>query len=58
MLAEGDAGYADRTGFDLHLSLSSPAIDRGNPFSFPATDIDGDPRPRGPAPDAGADEAG
>jgi hypothetical protein len=58
LLTTGDAGYVNRIGFDLHLSLSSPAIDRGNPFSFPATDIDGDPRPLGPAPDAGADEAG
>jgi hypothetical protein len=58
LLPGGDAGYADRGGFNLHLSLSSPAIDRGDPLSFPPVDIDGDPRPQGLAPDAGADEAG
>jgi hypothetical protein len=58
VLLDGNAGYVDRQSFDLHLSVSSPAVDRGNPFSFPATDIDGDPRPLGAAPDAGADEAG
>jgi hypothetical protein len=56
LLPGGDAGYVARGAFDLHLMPGSPAIDRGNPLAFPATDIDGDPRPQGPAPDAGADE--
>ena len=41
---------------DLHLSAGSPAIGRGDPAGYPATDIDGQRRPRGSAPDAGADE--
>jgi chitodextrinase len=49
-------GFADQSSLDLHLLAGSPAIDAGDPASFPATDIDGDPRPAGGAPDAGADE--
>jgi chitodextrinase len=45
-------------GFDLHLGLGSAAINAGDAGSFPATDIDGEARPRGSGPDAGADEAG
>jgi chitodextrinase len=41
---------------DLHLQAGSPAVDNGDPSSFPTTDIDGQLRPIGPAPDAGADE--
>jgi hypothetical protein len=43
---------------DLHLLTSSAAIDAGDPANFPATDIDGQLRFFGFAPDAGADEAG
>ena len=50
------AGLVDPTGFDLHLRPDSAAINSGNPLSFPTTDIDGDQRPMGGAPDAGADE--
>jgi hypothetical protein len=39
---------------DLHLS-GSGAVDAGNPVG-PAKDIDGQSRPMGTAPDAGADE--
>jgi hypothetical protein len=56
LLLDGDAGYADRAALDLHLTPSSPAVDRGNPAGFPTHDIDGDARPGGSAPDAGADE--
>ena len=51
-------GFVDAGSGNLHLTASSPAINRGDPTSFPATDIDGNVRPMGPAPDAGADEAG
>jgi hypothetical protein len=52
-----DAGYADRAGPNLHLRPDSPAINRGGPTGSAPTDIDGQSRPMGPAPDAGADEA-
>jgi hypothetical protein len=49
-------GFANPAAMDLHLLLGSPAIDAGDPANFPVTDIDGQARPIGPAPDAGADE--
>jgi hypothetical protein len=39
------------------LSAGSAAIDAGDPSSYPSVDIDGQRRPLGAAPDAGADEA-
>jgi hypothetical protein len=48
--------FVDENGFNLHLAPNSEAIDRGDPASFPAQDIDGQARPMGAAPDAGADE--
>jgi hypothetical protein len=48
--------YVNRAALDLHLLPGSPGIDQGNPASFPANDIDGQARPRGAAPDVGADE--
>jgi Concanavalin A-like lectin/glucanases superfamily/Bacterial Ig domain len=56
LLLDADAGYVDEEALDLHLAPGSAAIDRGNPLDFPAADIDGDARPGGSAPDAGADE--
>jgi chitodextrinase len=50
------AGYVDAAGFDLHLAAGSAAIGAGDPSRYPASDIDGDPRPVGGAPDAGSDE--
>ena len=50
------AGYVNAGGFDLHLAAGSAAIDAGDPSTYPSTDFDGDSRPRGAAPDAGADE--
>jgi hypothetical protein len=41
---------------DLHLGPGSPAVGRGKPGGFPSYDIDGQSRPLGGAPDAGADE--
>jgi hypothetical protein len=58
VVGAGKAGFVDRAGGDLHLRAGSPAIGRGDPSDYPATDIDGNPRPFGSAPDAGADEYG
>ncbi len=52
------AGFVDPSQLNLQLAPGAAAIDHGDPFSFPATDIDGQARPIGSAPDAGADEAG
>jgi hypothetical protein len=52
------SGFRDPAGLDLRLKLGSAAIDRGDPTSYPAADIDGERRPKGRAPDAGADELG
>lgn len=62
----GSCGPTDRnaaSGFvsgsaNLHLAPGAAAINAGDPASFPARDIDGQARPAGGAPDAGADEAG
>jgi hypothetical protein len=54
----GALRFVDENGFDLHLAADSEAIGRGNPGSFPGTDIDGESRPMGGTPDAGADERG
>jgi hypothetical protein len=43
---------------NLHLAPGAAAINAGDPTSFPAFDFDGQGRPIGSAPDAGADEAG
>jgi hypothetical protein len=53
-----NASAADSGAFDLHLRPGAKAIGRGDPGSFPATDIDGQSRPQSGAPDAGADEYG
>ena len=52
------AGFRNAAANDLHLVAGAAAIDRGDPSSYPATDIDGQARPQGARPDAGADEAG
>jgi fibronectin type III domain protein len=51
-------GFVDPTTLDLHLLPGAVAIDHGDPSAYPATDIDGQHRPIGPLPDAGADERG
>jgi hypothetical protein len=48
--------FMDRSSGDLHLRPGSPPVGAGNPKSHPGTDIDGDIRPGGQRPDAGADE--
>jgi hypothetical protein len=52
----GAVSYRDRAGLDLHLLAGSAAIGRGSPTNYAAADIDGEARPLGGAPDAGADE--
>jgi hypothetical protein len=52
----GRVSFVDRAAFDLHLKPGSAAIDRGDPEGHPLRDIDGERRPAGGAPDAGADE--
>lgn len=42
--------------FNFHLQKNAPAIDAGAPTSWPPRDIDGQKRPLGLRPDAGADE--
>jgi hypothetical protein len=49
-------GFANEGAVDLHLTSSSPAIDAGDPSTFPGADIDGQARPLGGRADAGADE--
>jgi hypothetical protein len=54
--AVGSAGFVNPGAHDLHLTTGSPAIDAGDPGDYPANDLDGQARPMGGAPDAGADE--
>jgi hypothetical protein len=51
------SGFRDPGRLDLRLKPGAAAIDRGDPSSFPLLDIEQQRRPRGRAPDAGADEA-
>jgi len=50
-------GFRDAANRDFHLVPGAAAIDAGSPADHPSNDIDGQPRPLGAAPDAGADEA-
>jgi chitodextrinase len=47
--------FVNAAGGDYHLTLASPAVDRGAAVTF-LTDLDGKPRTVGAAPDAGAYE--
>lgn len=54
-----DPKLADTSTPDLHIQLGSPALDKGDPAFFPATnekDIDGDDRVINGTTDIGADE--
>jgi len=51
----GDPFFVDPSIGDYHVLLTSAAIDKGVETTVD-TDIDGDPRPVGPAADIGADE--
>jgi hypothetical protein len=50
------SGFRNPGALDLHLVSGAAAIGRGDPGSYPATDMDGESRPAGGTPDAGADE--
>jgi chitodextrinase len=52
------SGFVDPSTLNLHLAPGSAAINAGDPASYPSADIDGQSRPMGGTPDAGADEAG
>jgi hypothetical protein len=63
VVASGSAcgGRRAGTGFrrppkDLHLRVGAAAVNYGNPRVHPRRDIDGQRRPKGRRPDAGADE--
>jgi hypothetical protein len=49
-------GFVDPATGDLHLRPGAAAVGFDRAGSYPAADIDGDPRPQGGAVDAGADE--
>ena len=51
-------GFRDPGRLDLRLVPGAAGVDRGDPESYPRTDITGLRRPRGKAPDAGAYEMG
>lgn len=48
--------FVDPATRDYHLRPGSPARDAGLAATDVITDFEGQPRPAGPAPDAGADE--
>ena len=50
------SGYVERRRGRSAPQAGAAAIDSGDPASYPARDIDGNGRPSGAAPDAGADE--
>jgi hypothetical protein len=53
---EGDPLFIDAPAGNLHLQPLSPAIDGAIALGAPPMDMDGQPRPQGPAYDIGADE--
>jgi chitodextrinase len=52
----GPVNYENRAALDLHVLAGSAAIGHGSPTGSAAVDIDGQSRPLGGGPDAGADE--
>jgi hypothetical protein len=52
------SAFVNPGSYDFHIRVGAAAIDAMTTGDAPATDIDGDPRPKGRAPDAGADELG
>ncbi len=52
----GPSTFVDQDAMDLRLKPGSAAVNRGDPKNYPLTDFQGDRRPQGKRPDAGADE--
>lgn len=52
----GAASFVDAADYDYHITADSDAIVHGLTLSACSTDIDGQARPNGAAPDIGADE--
>jgi hypothetical protein len=52
------SGFVNASASDLRLQAGSAAINHGDPSVYPAVDIDGNARPLGGLPDAGASEQG
>jgi hypothetical protein len=52
------AGFRSGLRHNFHLRGGAAAINKADPADFPRTDIDGQRRPIGSTPDAGADEQG
>jgi hypothetical protein len=50
-------GFVNEATLDLHLEPGAAARGTGHPTNHPQADIDGDRRPTGTRPDAGADES-
>jgi hypothetical protein len=50
------SGFVNAAAGNFHLRAGAAAVNRGDPKSYPSKDIDGQKRPKGRAPDAGADE--
>jgi hypothetical protein len=50
-------GFVNEAKLDLHLAPGAAARGTGHPTNHPQADIDGDRRPAGTQPDAGADES-
>jgi hypothetical protein len=50
--------YLGSASNNWHYSLTNPAINAGDPASYPTNDLDGVTRPTGATPDAGPYEAG
>ena len=50
------SGFIDPAAFNFHIGPLSAAVNAADPANAPAADIDGEARPSGTAPDAGADE--
>lgn len=52
----GDPQFVNPAVYNLHLLITSPAIDRGSSLNAPVNDFDGISRPQGPGFDIGAYE--
>lgn len=56
VLVDEEPSFVDEDADDFHLETDSAGVDQADPQTSVPEDIDGDARPRGDAPDLGADE--